>query len=113
MDVFTDNFLDHIAGRPMTRSFDGHANCFVESGDGKAMLIDFNYEVEPLPGKFPVPGIGPLTLLDETRTNHFGKRAFEWIYWHVLLPGRPLPLPADMSMAGKHPEPDQPDLQEA
>ena len=113
MDVFADNFLEHIAGRPMTHSFDGHANCFVESGDGKAMLIDFNYEVEPLPGKFPIPGIGPLTLLDETRANHLGKRAFEWIYWHVLLPGRPMPLPADMSMAGKHPDqPDQPDLQE-
>ena len=109
VDVFADNFLEHIAGRPMTRSFDGHANCFVESGDGKAMLIDFNYEVEPLPGKFPIPGIGPLTLLEETRANHLGKRAFQWIYWHVLLPGRPMPLPADMSMAGKHPEPDQPD----
>ena len=113
VEVFVDNFLDHVAGRPMTRSFDGHANCFVESGEGKAMLIDFNYEVEPLPGKFPIPGIGPLSLLDETRTNHLGKRAFEWIYWHVLLPGRPLPLPADMSMAGKHPESDHPDLQEA
>ena len=114
VDVFADNFLEHIAGRPMTHSFDGHANCFVESGDGKAMLIDFNYEVEPLPGKFPIPGIGPLTLLDETRANHLGKRAFQWIYWHVLLPGHPLPLPADMSMAGKHPDqPEQPDLQEA
>ena len=104
VDVFADNFLDHVAGRPMTHSFDGHANCFVESGDGKAMLIDFNYEVEPLPGKFPIPGIGPLTLLDETRANHLGKRAFQWIYWHVLLPGHPMPLPADMSMAGKHPD---------
>ena len=114
VDVFAENFLEHIAGRPMTHSFDGHANCFVESGDGKAMLIDFNYEVEPLPGKFPIPGIGPLTLLDETRANHLGKRAFQWIYWHVLLPGHPLPLPADMSMAGKHPDqPEQPDLQEA
>ena len=105
VDVFADNFLEHIAGRPMTHSFDGHANCFVESGDGKAMLIDFNYEAEPLPGKFPIPGIGPLTLLDETRANHLGKRAFAWIYWNVLLPGRPLPLPADMSMAGKHARP--------
>jgi sulfide:quinone oxidoreductase len=105
VDVFAENFLEHIAGRPMTRSFDGHANCFVESGDGKAMLIDFNYEVEPLPGSFPVPGIGPLRLLEETHTNHLGKKAFEWIYWHVLLPGHPLPLPAEMSMAGKHPVP--------
>ena len=34
--------------------FDGHANCFVETGFHKALLIDFNYEIEPLPG--PLPG---------------------------------------------------------
>jgi sulfide:quinone oxidoreductase len=101
VEIFVDNFLEHIAGRPMTSSFDGHANCFVESGDDKALLIDFNYDVEPLPGKYPVPGIGPLDLLKETRANHLGKLAFRWLYWNVLLPGRPLPLPALMSMAGK------------
>ena len=101
VDVFADNFLDHVAGRPLTHRFDGHANCFVESGDGKALLIDFNYDVEPLPGKFPLPVVGPMTLLDESRVNHFGKQAFPFVYWNVLLPGRPLPLPAAMSMAGK------------
>ncbi len=101
VDVFTDNFLDHIHGRPMTRAFDGHANCFIESGDGKALLIDFNYDVEPLPGKFPVPGVGPFSLLKETELNHWGKLLFRWTYWNVLLPGRELPLPALMSMAGK------------
>ena len=102
VDVFVENFLEHIAGRPMTHRFDGHTNCFVESGDGKALLIDFNYDVEPLPGRYPLPGIGPFALLEETRANHLGKQAFSWLYWHVLLPGRPLPLPAAMSMAGKH-----------
>lgn len=101
VDVFVDNFLEHIAGRPMTGSFDGHANCFVESGDGKGLLIDFNYDTQPLPGKFPVPVVGPMSLLKETRANHLGKLAFRWIYWNVLLPGRPLPLPVHMSMAGK------------
>ncbi|MFC5175484.1 NAD(P)/FAD-dependent oxidoreductase [Nocardioides taihuensis] len=101
VDVFAENFLDHVAGRPLTHRFDGHANCFVESGDGKALLIDFNYDVEPLPGKFPLPFVGPMTLLDESRVNHYGKQAFPWVYWNVLLPGRPLPLPAAMSMAGK------------
>ena len=66
------------------------------------MLIDFNYDVEPLPGKYPVPYVGPMTLLKETRANHLGKLAFRHIYWNVLLPGRPVPLPAHMSMAGKH-----------
>ena len=96
-----DNFLEHIEGRPMTHSFDGHANCFVESGDGKGLLIDFNYEVEPLPGKYPVPGIGPFSLLEESRVNHWGKVGFRWAYWNVLLPGRPMPMSPALSMAGK------------
>ena len=102
VEIFADNFLEHIAGKPMTGSFDGHANCFVESGDGKALLIDFNYDTEPLPGMYPVPHVGPMSLLKETRANHLGKLAFRHIYWNVLLPGRPVPLPAHMSMAGKH-----------
>ncbi len=101
VDVFVDNFLEHIEGRPMTHSFDGHANCFVESGDGKGLLIDFNYDVEPLPGKYPVPGIGPFSLLEESRLNHWGKVGFKWAYWNVLLPGRPMPMSPALSMAGK------------
>jgi len=108
VEIFTDNFCQHVAGEPMTGSFDGHANCFIETGRGKAMLIDFNYTTEPLPGKFPLPGIGPFSLLEESAINHWGKLAFRWIYWHLLLPGRPIPLPANMSMAGK----DRPEKEE-
>jgi sulfide:quinone oxidoreductase len=81
-------FLD---GRELEGSFDGHANCFVETGFHKALLIDFNYAGEPLPGRFPVPHLGPLPLLAESRLNHIAKLAFQWIYWHVLLPGHRLP----------------------
>jgi sulfide:quinone oxidoreductase len=102
VEVFTENFLEHVEGRPMTHRFDGHANCFIESGDGKGLLIDFNYDVEPLPGKYPLPGIGPFSLLEETAANHWGKLLFKWTYWNVLLPGRDLPLASAMSMAGKH-----------
>ena len=101
VDIFVENFLDHVAGRPLTHHFDGHANCFVESGGGKALLFDFNYDVQPLPGKFPVPHVGPMTLMEETRANHAGKKAFSWAYWNLLLPGH-LPMPSAMSMAGKH-----------
>jgi sulfide:quinone oxidoreductase len=103
VEIFVDNFLDLIRGHPMSRSFDGHANCFVESGHGKGLLIDFNYDTQPLPGRYPLPIVGPMSLLKETRANHLGKLGFRWIYWNVLLPGRPLPLPALMSMAGKVP----------
>jgi sulfide:quinone oxidoreductase len=108
VDVFADNFCQHIAGEPMSGSFDGHANCFIESGDGKGLLIDFNYDTEPLTGSYPLPTVGPFGLLKESRVNHWGKLAFRPMYWHLLLPGRPIPLPAHMSMAGKH----QPDPEE-
>ena len=102
VEVFADNFCQHIAGVPMTGSYDGHANCFVESGDGRGLLIDFNYDTEPLTGTYPLPGVGPFGLLTESRRNHWGKLAFRPLYWHLLLPGRPIPLPAHLSMAGKH-----------
>ncbi|MFG1912589.1 NAD(P)/FAD-dependent oxidoreductase [Kribbella sp. NPDC048928] len=101
-EVFVENFLQYVEGAAMTHRFDGHANCFVETGDGKALLIDFNYDTEPLPGRFPLAGLGPLSLLRETRLNHWGKVGFRWIYWHLLVKGRPLPVPARMSMSGKH-----------
>jgi sulfide:quinone oxidoreductase len=101
VEVFTENFLRYVSGKAMTERFDGHANCFIESGDDKAMLIDFNYDTEPLPGKYPLPGLGPFSLLKETEVNHWGKLMFKWTYWNVLLRGRELPLPAHMSMAGK------------
>ncbi|MEI2718376.1 MAG: FAD/NAD(P)-binding oxidoreductase [Candidatus Nanopelagicales bacterium] len=104
MDLFPANFLNHIQGLKMTEFFDGHANCFIETGHGKGLLIDFNYETQPLPGKYPLPGIGPFSLLKETEMNHWGKVMFRWMYWNILLPGKELPLPALMSMAGKDTE---------
>lgn len=101
-ESFAENFCQYVDGRAMTHRFDGHANCFVETGDGKALLIDFNYDTEPLPGQYPFGRIGPLSLLRETKVNHWGKFAFRWIYWHLLLPGRRLPVPTQMSMTGKH-----------
>jgi sulfide:quinone oxidoreductase len=101
VELFEDNFVNHVHGRPMTRAFDGHANCFIESGHGKGLLIDFNYDTEPLPGKYPLPGVGPFTLLRESEANHWGKMMFRWVYWNLLLPGNEMPLEPLMSMAGK------------
>jgi sulfide:quinone oxidoreductase len=101
-DVLTENLLRYLDGLPLEGEFDGHANCFIESGFGKGMLIDFNYDVEPLPGKFPLPGIGPFSLLQETKMNHWGKMMFRWVYWNLLLKGAELPIEAQMNMAGKH-----------
>ena len=101
-EILTENIAAFLAGKPLAERFDGHANCFIETGFNKALLIDFNYELEPLPGKFPVPALGPMALLKESKLNHLGKMAFHWIYWNMLLPGRDLPLvKAGLSLAGK------------
>ena len=97
------NLQAAIHGQPLSSRFDGHANCFLETGRGRALLLDFNYDTEPLPGVFPYPVIGPMKLLGESRLNHWGKLAFERLYWRRLLPGKRLPLPTDMSMTGKRP----------
>lgn len=102
-EVLTENILHHIAGGPLRSRFDGHANCFVESGHGKAFLLDFNYDQEPVTGTFPLPAVGPMKLLGESRLNHLGKMAFRWIYWNVLLPGLPIPFVGHkMSLRGKN-----------
>jgi sulfide:quinone oxidoreductase len=101
VDCFAENFPRYIDGLELLPTFDGHANCFIESGFGKGLLIDFNYDQEPLPGRYPMPGIGPFTLLEESEANHWGKLMFRWMYWNILLKGQELPLPARMSMAGK------------
>lgn len=100
-DILIENIIHAIEGRPLTASFDGHANCYIETGYGKGALIDFNYDTEPLPGTFPLPGIGPFGLLKNTKINHYGKIMFRWMYWHILLKGKELPIEPLMSMAGK------------
>jgi sulfide:quinone oxidoreductase len=101
-DVLYENIICAIENRPFTAKYDGHSNCYIETGHCKGALIDFNYDTEPLPGYFPFPGIGPFGLLKETRINHYGKLLFRWIYWHILLRGKELPISTEMSMAGKY-----------
>ncbi len=95
--------VEHLlADKPLTGSFDGHSNCFVETGFHRALLIDFSYDVEPLPGRYPEPHVGPLPLLKESHLNHMAKLAFQWFYWHMLLPGHDLPgVSSAFDTAGK------------
>jgi sulfide:quinone oxidoreductase len=99
-EVLAANILSYLAGAELTPGYDGHANCFIETGFHKALLIDFNYDTEPLPGHFPT--VFGLPLLRESRVNHLGKLAFQWLYWHVLLPGREVPgIGPEMPRHGK------------
>jgi len=99
-EVLVENMAAFLDGRELPERFDGHANCFVETGFSKALLIDFNYESEPVGGHYPGP-VG-LPLLKESRMNHLGKLMFQSFYWHGLLPGRDIPgIGHDMPTSGK------------
>ena len=101
-EILTENIMRFINNEPLKEELDGHANCFIETGHGKALLIDFNYTHEPVEGTFPFPGLGPLKLLKESRMNHMGKLAFRWIYWNMLIKGTHIPfVSATMSESGK------------
>ena len=100
-DILTENLMCYIEERPFTGKYDGHSNCYIETGHGMGALIDFKYDTEPLPGYFPFPGIGPFSLLKESRINHYGKLIFRWIYWYILLKGKEMPIDTHMTMAGK------------
>lgn len=103
-EILEENVARYLVGKPLKPDFDGHSNCFIETGFHQALLIDFNYETEPLRGTFPLPVVGPLRLLKESRLNHLGKLAFRWVYWHMLLPGHDIPLVSPrMTMRGKRP----------
>ena len=99
-ETLVENVRRYLAGEPLQEGFDGHANCFIETGFHKALLIDFNYDTEPLPGHYPA-SVG-LPLLRDSRLNHLGKLMFQWFYWHSLLPGRDIPgIGSTMPAAGK------------
>ena len=100
-DTVVENLLREMDGQEPKATFDGHATCFICSGYERALLIDFNYEVEPLPGMFPFPGLGPFSLLGESYFNYYGKMMFKWVYWNLMLRGSELPLENQMTMAGK------------
>lgn len=100
-EILAENIMHYINKEPLEAKYDGHANCFIESGHGKAFLIDFNYELEPVTGSFPLPIVGPFSLLKETRMNHIGKLMFRWVYWNFLIRGRELPVGSEMSLMGK------------
>jgi sulfide:quinone oxidoreductase len=101
-ETLIENIDRFLSGRELVHTFDGHTNCFIETGFHRALLVDFDYDVEPLPGRYPIPHLGPLALLRESRLNHVAKLAFQSFYWHMLLPGRDVPgLGAGFSMVGK------------
>ncbi|MDD5674291.1 MAG: DsrE/DsrF/DrsH-like family protein, partial [Chitinivibrionales bacterium] len=74
-EVLARNICDFTQGKPLSARFDGHANCFIESGFNKAFLIDFNYDLEPLTGAFPLPFVGPKKKMHSIKVATVGNPA--------------------------------------
>jgi sulfide:quinone oxidoreductase len=102
MEAAVENMLAVINSREPEGCYDGHANCFVETGFYKGVLIDFNYDIDPLPGTYPLPVLGPFSLLGNTVFNHLGKLFFKWMYWNIVIRGIDIPLPNNLTLSGKH-----------
>ncbi|MCS7082550.1 MAG: NAD(P)/FAD-dependent oxidoreductase [Bacteroidetes bacterium] len=73
--VVADRIVAQIRGQEPTARYDGHVQCFLELGDGKATLLDFDYEHPPEP---PRP----------TRFYHLAKKLFNRAYWYLIPTGR-------------------------
>lgn len=70
-EVVANNLVNKITGKGKPKTFDGHGECFIEIGDGKAGFGNGNFFAEPVPEiKFHQP----------SRTLHIAKVAFEK-YW--------------------------------
>lgn len=67
-EVVAQNIAAEIAGRGSRAAFDGHGECFVEAGDGKAAFGRGNFYAEPRP---------TVKLYQPGRHWHAGKVLFE------------------------------------
>ena len=102
VDIFSHNFLQHIDGAAHGREA---STATPTASSSPAMARECSSTSTTTPSRWPARtrsrASGRSSLLKPTHANHWGKLMFRWIYWNVLLPGRHIPLPAQMSMAGK------------
>jgi sulfide:quinone oxidoreductase len=68
-EVVAANIAALWSGSELRRKFDGHGECFVETGDGRAGFGAGNFYAEPLP---------VIALRAPNRFWHWGKVLFEW-----------------------------------
>lgn len=72
-EIVADNLIHAITGKGEPRRFDGHGECFLETGDGKAGFGSGDFFAEPAP---------QVALRSPSRALHLGKVAFEkfWLF---------------------------------
>ncbi len=72
-EVVANNIAHAITGKGKPKRFEGHGECFIETGDGRAGMGRGNFYAEPLP---------QVTMYNPGRHWHAGKVAFEkhWLW---------------------------------
>jgi sulfide:quinone oxidoreductase len=73
--VIASRIASMIRGTAPTRAYGGRVMCFLETGDGKATALRFDYEHPPIP---PPPN----------RAWHMAKWIFNRAYWETVPQGR-------------------------
>ena len=91
-EYIAQNIIRYLYGKDLIGKFDDHSNYIIETGYKKAILLDYSFNNEHPPGKFPWPHIGPLSILKESRFNHISKLFLRRLYWNMILPGIKTPF---------------------
>ncbi len=74
-DTVAANLLADLRGEAMEHQYQGRVMCFLETGGGRATLLNFDYNHPPHPPK-------------PSRLYHWQKAAFNQVYWWTLPQGR-------------------------
>ena len=69
--IVADSIAGEIAGEHNTEKYDGHVMCFLETGFGKGMTLDFNYNKPPKPTR-------------PNRIAHWEKMLLNKLYWSTV-----------------------------
>ena len=85
VDALADNLVRAARGKAPLPNYDGRTTCIIESGYNKGVVLSFDYDHEPMIGKYPYPLVGPLSTLRESSLNFVAKRSFLWFYWNLVL----------------------------
>ena len=79
--ILSKTFDAVLAGKEPTQFYDGYTSCPLVTGDGKCILAEFDYQLQPLE-TFPInQGKERYTMF------HMKKDGIPFVYWNLMLNG--------------------------
>jgi len=74
-EIVAGNIVQELRGEKPSHQYNGHVMCFLESGNNRATILNFDYEHPPKP---PTPSV----------LWHMGKLVMNKSYWYMVPKGR-------------------------